>query len=281
MPARPTSRWASSGRGATSTRLQLHGDVLGGPRLRQADPRRRGVHRHRPARSGCSHPATIKALGDWAFCEGINRFVFHRYAMQPWLDRKPGMSMGPWGLHYERTQTWWEQSEAWHEYLARCQYLLRQGCSWPTSATSSRRARRGGSIRPMPPTTGQHARPAGLQLRRLHAGSGADAHAVQDGRLVLPDGMSYRLLVLPEAADHDARACCARSRSWSRPARRWSGRAPVQSPSLADYPAVRRRGEEDGRPSCGATATARPSRSIGSARDASSGGKRPRKSWPA
>ena len=35
--------------------------------------------------------------------------------------------MGPWGLHYERTQTWWEQSKAWHEYLARCQFLLQQG----------------------------------------------------------------------------------------------------------------------------------------------------------
>ena len=75
------------------------------------------------------HPASIKDLGDWAFCEGVNRFVFHRYAMQPWAnpDRAPGMSMGPWGLHYERTQTWWEQSRAWHEYLARCQYLLQQG----------------------------------------------------------------------------------------------------------------------------------------------------------
>jgi hypothetical protein len=74
-----------------------------------------------------AHPASIKALGDWAFCEGINRFVFHRYALQPWTnpDRPPGMSMGPRGLHYERTQTWWEQSSAWHEYLARCQFLLR------------------------------------------------------------------------------------------------------------------------------------------------------------
>ena len=73
------------------------------------------------------HPGNVKDLGDWAFCEGINRFVFHRYALQPWLDRKPGMSMGPWGLHYERTQTWWERSKPWHEYLARCQYLLQKG----------------------------------------------------------------------------------------------------------------------------------------------------------
>ena len=37
------------------------------------------------------------------------------------------MTMGPWGVHYERTQTWWEQSKAWHQYLAPCQFLLRQG----------------------------------------------------------------------------------------------------------------------------------------------------------
>ena len=73
------------------------------------------------------HPANIKAIGDRFFCDGVNQFVFHRYAMQPWLNRKPGMSMGPFGLHYERTQTWWEYSLPWHTYLARCQYLLRQG----------------------------------------------------------------------------------------------------------------------------------------------------------
>ena len=72
-------------------------------------------------------PASIKALGDRAFCDGVNRFVFHRYALQPWTNRQPGMTMGPWGLHYERTNTWWEMSTAWHQYLARCQYLLRQG----------------------------------------------------------------------------------------------------------------------------------------------------------
>jgi len=75
-----------------------------------------------------AHPANLKALGDRAFCDGINRFIVHRYAMQPWVeDRRPGMTMGPWGLHYERTQTWWEDSRAWYQYVARCQYLLRQG----------------------------------------------------------------------------------------------------------------------------------------------------------
>ena len=71
----------------------------------------------------------VKDIGDWTFCEGINRFVFHRYAMQPWTNPhySPGMCMGPWGLHYERTQTWWNMSKPWHDYLARCCYMLRQG----------------------------------------------------------------------------------------------------------------------------------------------------------
>ncbi len=104
------------------------------------------------------HPANIKALGDWAFCEGINRFVFHRYAMQPWLDRRPGMAMGPWGLHYERTQTWWEQSAAWHLYLARCQQLLRQGLFVADICYLRRRGRRGASRRR---SRGAAIRPAG------------------------------------------------------------------------------------------------------------------------
>ena len=74
-----------------------------------------------------AHPASLKAEGDWAYCMGINRLTIHRYALQPWPDRKPGLSMGPNGIHFEQTETWWEQSRAWTEYMARCQSLLQQG----------------------------------------------------------------------------------------------------------------------------------------------------------
>ena len=30
------------------------------------------------------HPYGVKVFGDWAFCHGINRFILHRYAHQPW-----------------------------------------------------------------------------------------------------------------------------------------------------------------------------------------------------
>ena len=72
-------------------------------------------------------PFDHKALGDLNFCRGINRFVFHRYAMQPWKDRVPGMTMGPWGTNFERTNTWWEQAKPWMDYISRCQLLLQAG----------------------------------------------------------------------------------------------------------------------------------------------------------
>jgi hypothetical protein len=74
-----------------------------------------------------SHPATLKALGDAIYASGVNRFIIHRYAMQPWMDRLPGMTFGPHGIHVERTQTWWKPGAAWFTYLGRCQFLLQQG----------------------------------------------------------------------------------------------------------------------------------------------------------
>ena len=65
------------------------------------------------------HPATVKSYGDWAFSEGINRFVIHRYVHQPFPQIRPGLSLSVHGLHCDRTETWWELSKPWHTYLAR------------------------------------------------------------------------------------------------------------------------------------------------------------------
>lgn len=178
------------------------------------------------------HPAAVKDLGDWAFCEGVNRFVFHRYALQPWPDRRPGMSMGPWGLHYERTQTWWEQSAAWHAYLARCQFLLRQGlfvadlCFLAPemspqrfrSPVKSGRDRPGYNFDGCPPE---------VVLARM---------TVRDGRLTLPDGMSYRMLVLPQVETMTP-ALLRRIRELVAAGAAVAGSPPVKSPSLSGYPA--------------------------------------------
>ncbi len=146
-----------------------------------------------------SHPATIKTMNDWAFAEGINRIVFHRYAVQPWVKGvEPGMAMGPWGLHYERTQTWWEMTKPWHDYLARSQHLLRQGLFvadilYLQPEGSPRRFDR-------PPET-----ELATDIRNGYNFDGCSPDVilnrvkVKDGRLVLPDGMNYRVLVLPDS----------------------------------------------------------------------------------
>jgi hypothetical protein len=75
-------------------------------------------------------PESLKPAGDGAFCAGINRFVLHTNPHQPWADHiRPGMTMGQWGTHFGRTQTWWEPGKAWISYLARCQALLQWGAT--------------------------------------------------------------------------------------------------------------------------------------------------------
>jgi hypothetical protein len=74
-----------------------------------------------------SHPAMLKPFADQIFCWGGNRLQVHRFAMQRFPQLRPGMMMGPWGLQYDSTQTWWEWSKPWHDYIARCQFLLSQG----------------------------------------------------------------------------------------------------------------------------------------------------------
>jgi len=179
------------------------------------------------------HPANIKALGDWAFTQGINRFVIHRYAFQPWTNpaRAPGMSMGPWGLHYERTQTWWEQSRPWHEYLARCQSILQQGLfvsdlCFLEPENSPQRFKS-----PIKTDTGRPGYafdgcPPDVVLSRM---------TVKNGQLVLPDGMSYRMLVLPRVRTMTPQLL-RKIRDLVAEGATVLGTPPVKSPSLEGYP---------------------------------------------
>ena len=73
------------------------------------------------------HPGLLKTLADRNYALGINRLVYHVFMENPWMDRKPGMTLGGIGLFFQRDQTWWKPGRAWVEYAQRCQALLQMG----------------------------------------------------------------------------------------------------------------------------------------------------------
>jgi hypothetical protein len=135
-------------------------------------------------------PYRLKQYGDMAFCAGINRYLFHRYAMQPWTNRWPGMTMGRWGFHFDRTQTWWKQGKAWIDYISRCQFLLQQGRAWQDVACFV------GETSPVVIREDWPELPFGYDFDAVNKDVLRTAK-VTNGRIVLASGASYAVLVLP------------------------------------------------------------------------------------
>jgi hypothetical protein len=183
-----------------------------------------------------AHPASMKALGDWAFAAGINRIVFHRYQNQAGLATRPGMTMGPYGVHWERTQTWWDLVPAYHVYLARCQFLLRRGapvadvCFLVAEGAPHAFRPPDSALRGDPPGPASYAFD-GCPPETLLASA-----AVENGRLVFPGGASYAVLVLPERETMTP-ALLAKVRDLVAAGATVVGPRPRKSPSLSGFPA--------------------------------------------
>jgi len=71
-------------------------------------------------------PAELKAFGDAAYCSGINQIILHSYVLQP-TDKKPGITLGEFGAHFNRNNPWWEYTQDWMTYQSRIQYVLQKG----------------------------------------------------------------------------------------------------------------------------------------------------------
>lgn len=140
------------------------------------------------------YPFAMKALGDKMFSQGLSRIIFHRYAHQPHPTALPGMTMGPWGIHFDRTTTWWNQGRAWMDYVARCQSLLQQGLFVADLAYFT--GEEGNQYAKVTPDELFPAPPSGYDYDLINGEVILNRAQVGNDRLVLPDGMSYRVLVL-------------------------------------------------------------------------------------
>ncbi len=141
-----------------------------------------------------NHPFSLKPEGDRAFCAGVNQFVFHTFAHQPYAATGPGFTFFFWGLNFNRANTWWEATGAWMDYLARCNYLLRRGqqvCDvlWFVGEDVPNRIAWRDELKPVLPSGYDF---DGGDVRALLESS------VKDGQIVLSSGAAYRVLLLPD-----------------------------------------------------------------------------------
>jgi hypothetical protein len=143
---------------------------------------------------GYDAPATYKNLGDYWLAQGVNRIVFHSSTHQP-LDTKPGNTMV--GTHFNRNITWAESAKPVMEYFARTSYMLQQGLFVADAAYLLNEG--APSSQPFWGAGLQPALPDGYDYDTINADVLLNRMNVSaDGRLVLPDGMSYRILMLPQ-----------------------------------------------------------------------------------
>ncbi len=185
-----------------------------------------------------SYPGNLKNQGDWAFCVGVNNFYYHTFAHKPFDDRyRPGMTMGPYGVHWDRGEPWWPMASAYHTYIARCSYLLQQG---RTKAELLYLTPEGAPhvFRPPPSATSGE---VFLPDRRGYNFDGCSPNmlmaraSVKDGRLVFESGAGYSVLVLP-AFDTMTPALLGKIESLVAAGAIVVGGPPLKSPSLSGYP---------------------------------------------
>jgi alpha-L-rhamnosidase len=186
---------------------------------------------------GYESPYTLKKIADYWFAQGVNRLVFHTSAQQP-LDTKPGNTMV--GTHINRNITWAEQARPFMTYVARVSYMLQQGSPMadiayllPEGAPSTMPFW-GSGLQPAPPP-GYDYDYLNTDILLHHTNVAPDGSVHVNGSHDLPEGMTYRLLVLPPTTQmtpevlHKLHELVAAGATITGP-------RPTSSPSLLRYP---------------------------------------------
>jgi len=138
-------------------------------------------------------PFTMKTVADQAFCDGLNKICVHNFSQSPSLTAKPGYVYVA-GTHYEPGVTWWDETPAFNLYLARCSTLLQSGLFVADALLyHGDNIGHGEQRKTNQPMLGE-----GYDHDNCNSEVLQTRLSVRGNRLVLPDGMSYRVLVLPE-----------------------------------------------------------------------------------
>ncbi|MES2274656.1 MAG: glycosyl hydrolase [Bacteroidota bacterium] len=182
---------------------------------------------------GYESPNTLKKIADYWFTQGVNRLVFHTSAHQP-LDTKPGNTMV--GTHINRNITWAELGRPFMTYLARNSYMMQRGMY--TADIVYLLNEGAPSTMPFWGPGIQPATPNGYAFDYINADAlltriSADGK----GKLVLPDGMNYSILVLPETQQMTL-PVLRKIQALVQAGATVVGPKPLKSPGLTGYPSA-------------------------------------------
>lgn len=138
-------------------------------------------------------PAELKPLADRAMCEGLNRFIYHTSPHTTPDAGIPGFVYHA-GTHFNSTRIWWPKSRSFTDYLSRSCFLLQQG-NFVGDVLYYYGDQAPNFVKP------KHVDPSlgfGFDYDVCNSEVILTRLDVSDGTLVLPDGQSYEILVLPD-----------------------------------------------------------------------------------
>lgn len=175
------------------------------------------------------YPASLKPTADRAFCEGFNSFFIFSSATRS-DEGYPGEEFCS-GTYFNRKVTWWSQVRGFNDYIARCSHMLRQGL-FVADVLFYNGDQCPNFVQPkhVDPSLG-----AGYDYDVCNTEIILTRLGVKSGRIVLPDGMSYRMMVLPESTTMTVEVLRKLKKLVS-DGMTLVGPKPVAAPGLTDYP---------------------------------------------
>lgn len=176
------------------------------------------------------HPEKLKRTADLEMASGLNRFVVHTSVHQPLDDKKPGITLGPFGQYFTRQETWAEQARVWMDYLGRSCYLLQQGKPVVDVLYYY------GENNNLTQVCAQKlpAIPAGYEYDFANATVIKSAVKIESGRIVTTSGQQYRLLVLDSTAKYMTLPVLKKLGELVDAGMKVAGTKPEITPSLSD-----------------------------------------------
>ncbi len=136
------------------------------------------------------YPANLKQRADRFFTEGVNNTLLHVYIQQPQDTIGPGLTAW-FSTEFNRMNTWFYDMDIMLQYIKRCNFMLQQGVYAADVAYfigEDAPKMTGVTDPPLPP---------GYSYDYINADVIKQRLTVKDGKLVLPNGITYNILVLP------------------------------------------------------------------------------------